>query len=66
MQSLSKKYKNTVVFANLIQPNLVSVHAQLDVKGTARNLFEERIYKTSNLAGALEYYIQNYLLTKTS
>lgn len=62
METAKVKYKSTVVFANRIQDNLVSVWAQIDSdEKVVRNIYKEIIYKTSNVNGALNYYIESYL-----
>lgn len=65
MKNYSLVYGKTKVFAVLIQPNLVSVHAQLNTDASVvRNLYDERIYKTNDLIGATNYYIEKYLKDK--
>ena len=62
MKNTSVQYKDTTVFAVLIQPNLVSVHAQLnDGKVVSPNIYEEFIYRTDNLQAAINTYITKYL-----
>jgi hypothetical protein len=62
MKNTSVQYKDTTVFAVLIQPNLVSVHAQLnDGKEVSPNIYEEFIYRTDNLQAAINTYITKYL-----
>jgi hypothetical protein len=62
MKTLSQKYKNIIVFATLIQSNLVSVKAQLDNDNkVSKNIYDEIIYKTENLNGAIQNYIRRYL-----
>ena len=62
MKTLSQKYKNIIVFATLIQSNLVSVKAQLDNDSkVSKNIYDEIIYKTDNVNGAIQNYIRRYL-----
>jgi hypothetical protein len=62
MKSLSRVYKDVVVFATLIQDNLTSVHAQKNTDSrVSRNIYSQIIYKTDNLNGAIENYIRKYL-----
>ena len=62
MDTAKAKYKGTVVFANRIQDNLVSVMAQIDTtEKVVRNIYKEIIYRTSNVNGALNHYIETYL-----
>lgn len=62
MKSLSKKYKGALIFATLLNDNLTSVWAQLDDgKTISKNIYEEKIYRTNNLSGAIEHYIKTYL-----
>jgi len=62
MKSLSQEYKDVIVFATLIQDNLTSVHAQKNNdKKVQKNIYDEIIYKTDNLSGAIENYIRRYL-----
>lgn len=51
-----------MVFSVQIQPNLVSVMAQLDTdEKVVKNVYDEKLYLTSDLEGALNYYIESYL-----
>jgi hypothetical protein len=62
MKNLSREYKDVVIFATLIQDNLTSVHAQKNTdKKVQKNIYDEIIYKTNNLSGAMENYIRRYL-----
>lgn len=62
MKSLSQKYKDITIYATLIQDDLTSVWAQKNTDSTfAKNIYNEVIYKTNNLSGAIDNYIKNYL-----
>jgi hypothetical protein len=62
MKSLSRDYKDVIIFATLIQDNLTRVHAQKNTdKKVQKNIYDEIIYKTDNLSGAIENYIRRYL-----
>ena len=61
MKSLSKEYKDMIIFATLIQDNLTSVQAQKNTSSIVRNTYKEIIYKTDNLNGAIENYVTRYL-----
>jgi len=62
MKSLSRDYKDVIIFATLIQDNLTRVHAQKNTdKKVQKNIYDEIIYKTNNLSGAMENYIRRYL-----
>ena len=62
MKNLSQEYKDVIVFATLIQDNLTSVQAQKNTdKKVQNNIYDEIIYKTDNLNGAIENYIRKYL-----
>ena len=58
MKTISKVVGNLRVFAVQIQENLVSCKAQYDTPFTQRNNFKEIIFKTSNVEGALNKYIE--------
>lgn len=65
MKSFSLVYGKTKVFASLIQPKLVSVKAQRNNDLiVSKNLYDEKLYKTNNLEGAVNYYIETYLKDK--
>jgi len=62
MKSLCKKYNGLIVFATLIKDELVSVKAQLDNDNKIeKNIYQEKIYKTSDLTKALNHYIKTIL-----
>jgi hypothetical protein len=62
MKSLCKKYNGLIVFATLIKNELVSVQAQLDNDNKIeKNIYQEKIYKTSDLIKALNHYIKTIL-----
>ena len=58
MKTINKVVGNLRVFACQIQENLVSCTAHYDTKGVSKNDFKEIIFKTNNVEGALNRYIQ--------
>lgn len=65
MENYSLVYGNTKVFAVLLKDNSVSVQAFINTDANVvRNLYDEKIYKTNDLQGAVNYYIKTYLKDK--
>ena len=58
MKTISRVVGNVRVFACQIQENLVSCTAQFDNPFNQRSSFKEVIFKTSNVEGALNKYIE--------
>lgn len=58
MKTINKVVGNLRVFAVQIQDNLVSCTAQYDTPSISKNDFKEIIFKTNNVEGALNKYIE--------
>lgn len=58
MKTINKVVDNLRVFACQIQGNLVSCTAHYDTPFTSKNDFKEIIFKTNNVEGALNKYIE--------